>query len=47
MKWKILPFPTENPVTKTSLLILTHHILLKDIGSHETLSYIENVWVVS
>lgn len=33
--------------TKNSLLILKRHILLKDTGSHETLSYIENVWVVS
>lgn len=47
MKWKILPFPVENPVTKPSLLTLTHQILLKDIGSRETLSYIANVWVVS
>lgn len=37
----------ENVGTKNSLLILKHHILLKDTGSHETLSYIQNVWVVS
>lgn len=37
----------NNLGTKNSLLILKHHILLKDIGSHETLQYIENVWVVS
>lgn len=39
--------PMNNLGTKTSLLILKHLILLKDTGSHETLSYIENVWVVS
>jgi len=37
----------ENLGTKNSLLILKCHVLLKDAGSHETLSYIGNVWVVS